>query len=85
MVTDYDCWHPEHDNVEVASLIAVLNDNAARARRLVREVSKLLGGRTEICRQGCDRALEAALITPPETRDPALAAKLGAVAGRVLG
>ncbi len=85
MVTDYDCWHPEHDNVEVASVIGVLNDNAARARRLVREVAKLLGGRSETCRQGCDRALDAALITPPEARDPALASRLDAVAGRVLG
>ena len=85
MVTDYDCWHPDHDDVEVASIIAVLNDNAARARRLVREVAKRLGGRPKPCSQGCDRALDAALITAPEARDATLAAKLDAVAGRVLG
>ena len=85
MVTDYDCWHPDHDDVEVASIIGVLNDNAARARRLVREVAKRLGGRPKPCSQGCDRALDAALITAPEARDATLAAKLDAVAGRVLG
>ena len=69
MVTDYDCWHPEHDNVEVASVIAVLNDNAARGRRLVREVTGHLGGRAGVCPQGCDRALDGALITPPEARE----------------
>ena len=85
MVTDYDCWHPEHDNVEVDSIIGVLNDNAARARRLVRSAAARLGGRTGPCPHGCDRALDAALITAPEAREPALAAKLDAVAGRVLG
>ena len=85
MVTDYDCWHPEHDNVEVASVIGVLNDNAGRARRLVRQVVGHLGGRGQICPRGCDRALDAALITAPEAREPALVAKLDAVAGRVLG
>ena len=85
MVTDYDCWHPEHDNVEVASVIGVLNDNAGRARRLVRQVVGHLGGRGQVCPRGCDRALDAALITAPEAREPALVAKLDAVAGRVLG
>ena len=85
MVTDYDCWHPEHDNVEVAGVIAVLKDNAGRARRLVRQVVGHLGGRGAVCPRGCDRALDAALITAPDAREPAMVAKLDAVAGRVLG
>jgi 5'-methylthioadenosine phosphorylase len=85
MVTDYDCWHPEHDNVEVASVVRVLDENAARARRLVRQVVRHLGERAGHCPHGCDRSLDAAIITPPEARDAGLALKLDAVAGRALG
>ncbi|MDP6403951.1 MAG: S-methyl-5'-thioadenosine phosphorylase [Alphaproteobacteria bacterium] len=85
MVTDYDCWHPDHDNVEVADIIRVLMENAEHARSLVKEVAPSLAQRPEACPAGCDRALEYALITQPEARDPALAARLDAVAGRVLG
>ncbi len=85
MVTDYDCWHPDHDNVEVADIIRVLVANAEHARSLVKEVAPSLAQRPEVCQAGCDRALEYALITQPEARDPALAARLDAVAGRVLG
>ncbi len=85
MVTDYDCWHPDHDNVEVADIIRVLLANAEHARSLVAEVAPALASRPEACPAGCDRALEFAIITQPEARDPALAAKLDAVAGRVLG
>lgn len=86
MVTDYDCWHPDHDQVEVASVIKVLSDNAAKARRLV---SRFITTAAEDdgshpCPHGCDHSLEMALITAPEARDPAMAAKLDAVAGRVL-
>ncbi len=85
MVTDYDCWHPDHDNVEVADIIRVLLNNADNARSLVKEVAPgLATDRPEACPHGCDRALEMALITQPEARDPAIAAKLDAVAGRVL-
>jgi len=85
MVTDYDCWHPDHDNVEVADIIRVLLNNADNARSLVKEVAPgLAADRPEACPHGCDRALEMALITQPEARDPAVAAKLDAVAGRVL-
>jgi 5'-methylthioadenosine phosphorylase len=84
MVTDYDCWHPGHDAVTVDMIIGVLNANAARARALVRELMPLLGGHAGPCHQGCDHALEAALITAPDRRDPALIARLDAVAGRVL-
>jgi 5'-methylthioadenosine phosphorylase len=84
MVTDYDCWHPGHDAVAVDMILAVLDANAANARALVREVVPLLARHPGPCRQGCDRALEHALITAPEHRDPALLARLDAVAGRVL-
>jgi len=85
MVTDYDCWHPDHDNVEVADIIRVLLNNADNARSLVKQVAPgLAADRPDACPHGCDRALEMALITQPEARDPAVAAKLDAVAGRVL-
>ena len=84
MVTDYDCWHPEHDHVQVADVIKVLVDNAEKARRLVRQVTPGLGNRPAACPAGCDRALDHALITAPEARDPAALARLDAVAGRVL-
>ena len=85
MVTDYDCWHPEHDHVTVDEVIRTLLANADKARSLVRGVAPKLSGRSAPCASGCHRALDNALITHPEARDPALAAKLEAVAGRVLG
>ncbi len=84
MVTDYDCWHPDHDHVQVADIIRVLNANADHARALVRAVAPVLRDRPVVCSAGCDHALDAAIITAPEARDPAMAAKLDAVAGRVL-
>jgi 5'-methylthioadenosine phosphorylase len=84
MVTDYDCWHPGHDAVTVEKILSVLNANAAHARTLVREVVPLLARHEGPCHQGCDHSLEHALITAPEYRDPALLARLEAVAGRVL-
>lgn len=84
MVTDYDCWHPDHDNVEVGDIIRVLTGNANKARDLVRAVIPAVGERPTTCPHGCDRALETALITAPEARDPDMLAKLDAVAGRLL-
>ena len=84
MVTDFDCWHPDHDDVTVETIITVLMDNADKARALVREVVPMLAGRTETCHAGCHTALENALITAPDARDPALVEKLSAIAGRVL-
>ena len=85
MVTDYDCWHDDHDNVSVEGVIKVLMENADKARALVKQVAPLLAGRAASCDRGCHHALDNALITAPEARDPGLAAKLEAVAGRVLG
>jgi len=84
MVTDYDCWHPDHDDAQVADIIRVLTKNANNARDLVKAVARGLHDRPVVCPEGCDRALDAAIITAPEARDPALVAKLDAVAGRVL-
>jgi 5'-methylthioadenosine phosphorylase len=85
MVTDYDCWHPDHDHVRVEAIIRVLTENAAQARSLMRNVVPALGRRQASCPEGCHTALAAAIITPPEARDPDLVARLDAVAGRVLG
>jgi len=84
MVTDYDCWHPAHDAVTVDMVVAVLLANAEKAKALIRSVVPLLSAQTGPCRQGCERALDHALITAPERRDPELLARLDAVAGRVL-
>ena len=84
MVTDFDCWHPDHEHVTVEALVAVLHDNADKARALVRALVPVVGAERGPCPAGCDRALEHALITAPAKRDPAMLAKLDAVAGRVL-
>ena len=84
MVTDYDCWHPDHDHVSVDSIIRILRQNADKGRALVKRVAPKLKGRDGACSEGCHRALENAVITAPEARDPAMVEKLDAVAGRVL-
>ena len=84
MVTDYDCWHPDHDNVTVESVIRVLGDNAERARRLVTRLAPRLADHRGPCARGCQTALDYAIITAPEARDPAMVERLDAVAGRVL-
>jgi 5'-methylthioadenosine phosphorylase len=84
MVTDYDCWHPDHDAVTVQDIIKVLNANAEKAKRLVARLAREFPREHEPCPIGSDRALDNALITAPEARDPELLKKLDAVAGRVL-
>jgi 5'-methylthioadenosine phosphorylase len=85
MVTDYDCWHPHEADVTVEAVVAILRQNAEKARALVRAVAPRLAGRAAPCSAGCHRALDYAIITPPESRDPAVVQRLAAVAGRVLG
>ena len=85
MVTDYDCWHPDHDNVTVEQVVKVLLGNADNARSLVKTVAPKLRNRPLVDEQGGDHALDFAMITHAEARDPDLVAKLDAVAGRVLG
>jgi 5'-methylthioadenosine phosphorylase len=84
MVTDFDCWHPDHDAVTVQDIIKVLVANAEKATRLVARLARDFPREHEPCPIGSDRALDNALITAPDARDPELLAKLGAVAGRVL-
>jgi 5'-methylthioadenosine phosphorylase len=85
MVTDFDCWHPDHDAVTVQDIIKVLLANAEQAKRLVGRLARDFPREHEPCPIGSDRALDTALITAPEARDPELIKKLDAVAGRVLG
>ena len=84
MVTDYDCWHPDEADVEVTDVVAVLNDNADRARSVIAGLGTRLLDRPVPCPAGCDRALDTAVITPREAWTDAATARLDAVAGRVL-
>jgi 5''-deoxy-5''-methylthioadenosine phosphorylase len=84
MVTDYDSWHPDHGAVQITDILATLKANTAHAKSLVAALPGLLGSTFEPCPFGCDRALEYAIMTAPEKRDPALVEKLSTVAGRVL-
>jgi len=84
MITDYDSWHPDHGEVDVAKIIATLMGNANKARGLVRRLPELLGAERSLCKHGCDRALEYAVLTAPELQSAEMKTKLDAVAGRVL-
>jgi 5'-methylthioadenosine phosphorylase len=84
MVTDYDCWHPNHDDVTVDQIIKVLLANADRARSLVKHAAPRITSDAQACACGCRSALQHALITAPEARDAEMMKKLQAVAGRVL-
>ncbi len=85
MVTDYDCWHDDHAHVDVAEIIRVLNENAARAKALVLRLARDFPRVHPPCPVGSDTALDVAIITPPEMRDPAMMDKLDAICARVLG
>jgi len=85
MVSDYDCWHPDHDAVTVETIVGAMLANAQKAKALIRSVVPLLAAHTGPCRQGCRHALDQALVTAPDRRDPVLLARLDAIAGRVLG
>ncbi|MEP0962620.1 MAG: S-methyl-5'-thioadenosine phosphorylase [Roseobacter sp.] len=84
MITDYDSWHPDHGEVDVTDIIKTLMGNADKARDLVKRLPDLLGASRAPCPHGCDTALEYAILTQPDARDPAIVAKLDAVAGRVI-
>lgn len=85
MVTDFDCWHDDHTDVDITEILRVMGSNSEKAGRLVARLAVDFPREHEPCPIGSDRALEYAIITPPAARDPALIAKLDAVAGRVLG
>ncbi len=84
MVTDFDCWHEDHTDVDISDILRVMKANTEKAARLVARVAADFPEEHEPCPLGSDRALEHAIITAPERRDPALLAKLDAIAGRVL-
>ena len=84
MVTDWDSWHPEHDHVTVGQVLAVMSKKVGAAREMVRRVAPRLRDRPAPCPHRCDRALDGAIMTAPDARDPAVVTHLGAVAGRVL-
>jgi 5'-methylthioadenosine phosphorylase len=84
MVTDYDCWHPDHDHVTVEQVVRILFANADKARALIKRVAPMLGPERTPSPLGIERTLDTALITAPDKRDPELFRKLDAVAGRVL-
>ncbi|WP_142847303.1 S-methyl-5'-thioadenosine phosphorylase [Telmatospirillum sp. J64-1] len=84
MVTDFDCWHEDHDHVSVEAVIKVLLANADKGRSLVKQVAPKLRARAHVCTEGCHTVLDNAIITAPQARDPEMIAKLDAVAGRVL-
>jgi 5'-methylthioadenosine phosphorylase len=84
MVTDFDCWHPDHDNVDVASIIKVVEANAAKAARLLARLLHDFPAEHEPCPIGSDRALDSALITPPEARDAMYLKNLGAIMKRII-
>jgi 5'-methylthioadenosine phosphorylase len=83
MVTDFDCWHADHDHVTVDAVVKVLLGNADKGRALVKAVVPTLGAQRGPCPAGCDRALDNAIITAPDKRDPALMTKLDAITARV--
>ncbi|MAO26918.1 S-methyl-5'-thioadenosine phosphorylase [Roseovarius sp.] len=84
MVTDYDSWHPDHGEVDVTQIIATLTGNADKGRAMIERLPGLLEAERAPCPHGCDRALDHAILTAPDARDPALVARLDAVAGRLL-
>jgi 5'-methylthioadenosine phosphorylase len=84
MITDYDSWHPDHGEVDISDIIATLGANSDAARKLIANLPKALGAEHESCPHGCDTALDFAIMTAPDKRDPALLAKLDAVGARVL-
>ena len=84
MITDYDSWHSDHGAVDITAIIATLQGNGSKARDLIAGLPALLGPDRPPCPHGCDRALEHAIMTTPDKRDPALVGKLDAIAGRIL-
>ncbi len=83
MVTDYDCWHSDHENVEVSAILEVVRANADKASRLVARLLRDFPAEHEPCPIGSDRALDTAIVTAPDARDPALMKKLDAIMARV--
>jgi 5'-methylthioadenosine phosphorylase len=84
MITDYDCWHPNHEDVTVDAIVKVLLSNADKARSLVRTAAPRIGADTSAATCRCRSALDHAVLTAPVAWDPQMVRRLDAVAGRVL-
>ena len=84
MVTDFDCWHPDHAHVTVDAVVRVVMANADKAKALVAALAPKVKGRKGYCAHGCQTALDNAIMTAPEKREPAVVEKLSAVVQRVL-
>ena len=69
MVTDFDCWHPDHDSVEVSDIIETLTNNSSKAQRIIKALPEFLKSNRDLCSLGCNNALDNAIITAPEKRD----------------
>ena len=83
MVTDFDCWHPEHDDVEVSDIIKTLLANADKGKAMIKEITSTEGPIREICPYGCDRALEYAIISNADTIPDREKKRLGILTKRV--
>lgn len=84
MITDYDSWHPGHGTVDITQIIETLHRNADAARAMIAAIARALSSDKPLCRAACDRALDHAIMTAPEARNPDSIRRLNAVAGRIL-
>jgi len=84
MVTDFDSWHPHHGSVDINSILKVMHENVEHAQTLVKRIAKDMPRQHPPCPIHSDKALEFAIITRREDRDPSLVHKLDTIAGRVL-
>ena len=83
MVTDFDCWHPDHDSVEVSDIIETLTNNSSNAQRIIETLPEFLKSNKDLCSLGCNNALDNAIITAPEKRDPKVLKTLDVLLQRI--
>ena len=83
MVTDFDCWHPDHDSVEVSDIIKTLTENSSKAQKIIEALPDFLKSDRNLCGLGCNNALDNAIITAPEKRDKDLIQKLDVILERI--
>jgi 5'-methylthioadenosine phosphorylase len=83
MITDYDCWHPDHENVDVQKVIKVLLDNAEKAKTMIKNLIEIFEKYIDL-NDPTNNCLDVAIITSPEKRTKKTIKKLNTIAGRVL-
>ena len=83
MVTDYDCWHPDHEEVDVSMVIQTLQQNAANAQNMIKEIIKTFKDHS-VDKDPANNCLDAAIITDPKLRAKKTIKKLKYIAGRIL-